>query len=377
MKLPDFALERYFDRYEFELPYLLGSSDIEPYRLAELLELADGGGRELWESLSLGYTESAGHPLLREEIAGLYEAGEPDDVLVFAGAEEAIFAYMNVAVGTGDHAVATWPAYQSLHEVARPAGAEVTPLPLRPEMGWRLEVDELRKAVGSRTQTVVVNFPHNPTGALPDRGTFEAVVELARGSGARLFSDEVYRLLEHDPEDRLPAAADLYEGAASLGVMSKAFALAGLRIGWIYTRNRPLLRRLAAFKDYTTICNSAPSEILALIALRARDAVLDRNMEIISGNLRHADRFFDEWRDTVEWARPRAGCTGFPKLLQGPSTEDLAAGLAGEESVMLLPGEVYGYPGYFRLGLGRRDFPEALEKLERFFERRLRRGGGV
>jgi aspartate/methionine/tyrosine aminotransferase len=231
MKLPDFALERYFDRYEFELPHLLGSSDIEPYHVPELLELADGRERELWERLSLGYTESAGHPLLREEIAGLYEAAEPDDVLVFAGAEEAIFAYMNVALGAGDHAVATWSAYQSLHEIVRAAGAEVTSLPLRPETGWRLEVDELRKAVGARTQAVVVNFPHNPTGALSDRGTFEAVVELARGSGAQLFSDEVYRLLEQDPEDRLPAAADLPEGAASLGVMSKACALAGLRIG--------------------------------------------------------------------------------------------------------------------------------------------------
>lgn len=376
MKLPDFALERYFARYEFELPHLLGSSDIEPYPLSELLELAGAEGRELWESLSLGYTESAGHPLLREEIAGLYEAAEPDDVLVFAGAEEAIFTYMNVVLGAGDHAVATWPAYQSLHEISRAAGAEVTPIPLRPETGWRLEVEELREAVGARTRAIVVNFPHNPTGALPQRGAFEKVVEVARSSGARLFSDEVYRLLEHDPEDRLPAAADLYEGAASLGVMSKAFALAGLRIGWIYTRDRALLRRLAAFKDYTTICNSAPSEILALIALRARDAVLERSLEIISTNLRRADRFFDEWRGTVTWTRPRAGCIGFPRLLRGLPAEKLAAGLAGEEGVMLLPGEVYDHPGHFRLGFGRRDFPDALDKLERFFERGLGRGSG-
>lgn len=373
MNLPEFTLERYFARYEFELPYLLGSSDIEPYRLDELLELADEEGRGLWERLSLGYTESAGHPLLREEIAGIYEKAEPDDILVFAGAEEAIFAYMNVALGAGDHAVATWPAYQSLHEVARASGAEVTPLPLRHEEGWRLVIEELQRSIGGSTEAIVVNFPHNPTGALPERAVFEEVAELARASGSRLFSDEVYRLLEHDPDDRLPAAADLYEGAASLGVMSKAFALAGLRIGWIYTRDRNLLRRLAAFKDYTTICNSAPSEILALIALRARDAVLDRNVRIISENLRHADRFFDEWRDTVEWARPRVGCIGFPKLLHGPSAEELAAGLA-EEGVMLLPGEVYGHSGHFRLGFGRRDFPEALERLEKFIEQSLRAG---
>lgn len=379
MNLPEFALERYFARYEFDVPYLLSSSDIEPYRLAELLELADEEGRELWEGLSLGYTESAGHPLLRAEIAGMYEEAEaePDDVLVFAGAEEAIFAYMNVVLGAGDHAVATWPAYQSLHEVARSAGAEVTPFPLRHEEGWRLDLEKLHGNAGGSTDAIVVNFPHNPTGALPDRAVFEEIVELARASGARLFSDEVYRLLEHDPADRLPAAADLYEGAASLGVMSKAFALAGLRIGWIYTRDRDLLQRLAAFKDYTTICNSAPSEVLSLIALRACDAVLGRNLRIISENLRHADRFFEEWEDTAEWVRPRVGCIGFPRLLRGPPTERLAAGLAEAEGVMLLPGEVYGHPGHFRLGLGRRDFPEALERLERFFERTLRTGGGI
>ncbi|MDN5698304.1 MAG: aminotransferase class I/II-fold pyridoxal phosphate-dependent enzyme, partial [Rubrobacter sp.] len=238
--------------------------------------------------------------------------------------------------------------------------------------GWRLDLDELRGRLVSSTKAIVVNFPHNPTGALPDRETFEKVVELARDSGARLFSDEVYRLLEHDPADRLPAAADLYEGAASLGVMSKAFALAGLRIGWIYTKDRELMRRLSSFKDYTTICNSAPSEILSLIALRARQAVLERNINIIQDNLLHADRFFEDNADTVEWLRPRVGCIGFPKLLRGPSTETLTARLAEEEGVMLLPGEVYGYPGHFRLGLGRRDLPEALERLERFMQRRIR-----
>lgn len=375
MDLPDFALERYFARYEFELPYLLSSSDIEPYGLGELLELADGECRELWDGLSLGYTESAGHPSLREEISGMYEAAEAEDILVFAGAEEAIFAYMNVVLGAGDRAVATWPAYQSLHEVARSAGAEVAPLTLRHEEGWRLDVERLRRHAGS-AKAIVVNFPHNPTGALPDRAAFEEVVELARESGARLFSDEVYRLLEHDPAERLPAAADLYEGAASLGVMSKAFALAGLRIGWIYTKDRDLLRRLSSFKDYTTICNSAPSEILSLIALRARASVLERSRRIISENLLHADRFFADNADLVEWARPRVGCIGFPKLLRGPSTEELAASLAESEGVMLLPGEVYGYPGHFRLGLGRRNFPEALERLERFVERRLSVGKG-
>ncbi|MBA2442024.1 MAG: aminotransferase class I/II-fold pyridoxal phosphate-dependent enzyme [Rubrobacter sp.] len=300
MDLPEFELERYFAHYEFEVPHLLGASDVEAYRLDELLALSGEEERALWGELSLGYTESAGGPLLRGEVSGLYETVDREDVLVFSGAEEAVFVLLNVVLGPGDHAVVTWPAYASLHEVARAAGAEVTLLPLEHERGWALDLDALRAAVRPETRLIVTNFPHNPTGALPDAATFRGVVEVAREAGAYLLSDEVYRLLEHEPSERLPAAVDLYEWAISLGVMSKAFALAGLRIGWISTHDRDLLRRCAAFKDYTTICNSAPSEALSLIALKAREKVLARSREIIDRNLPYADRFFQEWRGVFD-----------------------------------------------------------------------------
>ncbi len=363
---------------------MLSSSDIEGYRLDELLDLADEEGRRLWEELSLGYTESTGHPLLRAEVSSLYEGVAPEEVLVFSGAEEAIFTFMNVALGPGDHAVVTWPAYQALYEVARASGAEVTLLPLAHEEGWELDVERLRAAVRPTTKVIVVNFPHNPSGFLPAAKVFEEVIEIAREADAYLFSDEVYRFLEHDPSDRLPAAVDRYEKAVSLGVMSKAFALAGLRIGWISTHDERLLGDLARFKDYTTICNSAPGEVLAIIALRAREAVLSRSMEIITTNLPHVDRFFDDWREVFEWVRPRSGCIGFPKLLADFPVERLASELAEGEGVMLLPGTTYGYEAnaggdtggaggnHFRIGLGRKNFPEALGRLESFAARRLR-----
>jgi aspartate/methionine/tyrosine aminotransferase len=154
--------------------------------------------------------------------------------------------------------------------------------------------------------------------------------------------------------------------------MSKSFGLAGLRIGWLATRDLDLLGRVAAFKDYTTICNSAPSEVLALVALRARAEILGRNLRLVLDNLPHADAFFEKWRGTMEWARPRVGCIGFPRLLSDVPAERFAAGLVEEEGVMLLPGSVYGHPGnHFRLGFGRRNFPEALERLDRFAEERL------
>src|SRR5512132_1891340 len=146
MQIRPFALERYFAEHEFSAEFLLCSSDVEPYALRELLALADGETRALWEGLTLGYTETAGHPLLRAEIAGLYPGLEADDVLVFAGAQEAIFAFAQTALGPDDHAVVVTPAYQSLHEVARAAGTEVSTVELEHDSGWALDLDDVRRA---------------------------------------------------------------------------------------------------------------------------------------------------------------------------------------------------------------------------------------
>ena len=298
----------------------------------------------------------------------------PDQVLCFGGAQEAIFVLLNVLLGAGDHAVVVWPAYQSLHEVARAVGAEVTLVALEPDRAWELDLTALRSAVTPATRLIIVNFPHNPTGALPDRATFEALVSLAEEAGAYLFSDEVYRLLEEDPADRLPAAADLSDQGISLGGTSKLFGLAGLRIGWLATADTELLHRCAAFKDYLSICGSAPSEILALIALRARDALLGRSRAIIQGNLSRLDRFFTDWAEAFDWVRPRGGTVGFPRLLADLPIDRFAAELVEDEGVLLLPGSIYDYPGnHFRLGFGRSDLPEALSRLERFAAGRLGR----
>jgi aspartate/methionine/tyrosine aminotransferase len=150
--------------------------------------------------------------------------------------------------------------------------------------------------------------------------------------------------------------------------MSKAFGLAGLRIGWIATRDGALRRRLAALKDYTTICNSAPSEVLALIALRARERVLARSQRIIAENLTLLDAFFERHRGRVEWVRPRAGSVAFPWLLDRDA-DRLAADLAEREGVLILPGSQFGYPGnHFRVGFGRTDVPTAIERLGRFLD---------
>jgi aspartate/methionine/tyrosine aminotransferase len=375
MRIAEFALERYFARWEFAVEHLLCASDVQAMPMADLLALADDETRSLWDRLTLGYTESPGHPLLRREIASLYDGLlDAEDVLVFAGAEEAIFCLANVMLGPGDHSIVTWPGYQSLYEVARATGADVTLHELREESGWAIDIAALRRQITPATKLIVVNAPHNPTGMLPDRATFDAVVAIADEAGVHLLVDEVYRFLEFDEGDRLPTGADASERGISLGVMSKSFAMAGLRIGWLATRDRELLARCASFKDYTTICSAAPSEVLALIGLRAREAVLARSREIVAANLDRLDAFFDEWADRFGWVRPRGGSVGFPRLtVPGVAIDDWAADLVEAEGVLLLPASQFGYGGnHFRLGFGRTDLSEALARLERHASRTLR-----
>ncbi len=367
MDLADFALERYFARWEFAVRHLLCASDLEPVGMAELLALADDDSRQRWESLRLGYTESLGLPALREEIATLYPGLDAESVITFSGAEEGVFLCMHALLSAGDHAVVVWPSYQSLHEVARSIGASVTFVPLDPR-DWSFNADAVAASMRPNTRVIIINSPHNPTGGVIEPAAFARLAAIAELHGAHLFSDEVYRHLEHDAP-RLPTGAEATDRGVSLGVMSKAYGLAGLRIGWIATRDATLRARIARLKDYTTICSSAPSEILALIGLRARATLFARAMEIVTTNLSVLDGFFARNEDLVRWARPRAGSTAFPEWLAGP-IDEFAAQLAEREGVLLLPGSQFGYAGnHFRLGYGRRDMPEALSRLEAFARR--------
>jgi len=376
MRIEDFELERFFARYEFAVRHLLCASDVEGWPMADLLALADPETAALWHGLRLGYTEATGHPLLRAEIATLYESIAPDEVLVFSGAEEAIFAAANVLLGPGDHAIVVWPSYQSLHAIARAAGADVTLHELRAADGWAIDLDLLRRQLTPKTKLIVVNVPHNPTGALPDVATYRAVAEIAAGAGATLLSDEVYRFLEADPLDRLPAGADVGPHGVSVGVMSKSFALAGLRIGWLATHDTRLLDAAARFKDYTTICASAPAEILSVVALRARVAVLARSRSIVAANLALLDGFFARRPGQFGWVRPRGGSIGFPELRAGVPIDRFTEDLVAAEGVLLAPGSIFGHPGnHFRLGFGRTDLPAALAGLEVFADRTLGHGG--
>ncbi|HEX2910227.1 MAG TPA: aminotransferase class I/II-fold pyridoxal phosphate-dependent enzyme [Chloroflexia bacterium] len=371
MQIPPFKLERYFARYEFEAPYLLCSSDCESMTVQELLQYEPEAASAL-QQLWLGYTESAGNPQLRQEITRLYETIAPEEILVHTGAEEAIFTFMNAALQPGDHIIVHWPCYQSLEEVAISLGCAVTRWETREEEGWELNLDFLRQSIRANTRAVVVNCPHNPTGYQMSQDKQSQLIEIVRENNLWLFSDEVYRYLEYREEDRLPAAADLYEKAVSLGVMSKTFGLPGLRIGWIASHDREIYRRMADFKDYTTICNSAPSEILATIALRHFEEIAERNRRITTANLQLLNQFFATYSESFNWQPPKAGAIAFPSLRLNRSIEDFCRDLVEKKGVLLLPGNLFDYSNKnFRLGFGRRNMAQGLQRLEEFIRENL------
>ncbi len=368
MQLPPFKLERYFAKYEFSTEYLLCASDCEAMSVADLLAF-EPEAAEKFQKVWLGYTKSQGSPALRAEICKLYETIQPDDILVHTGAEEAIFLFMFAAFQQGDHVIVHSPGYQSLADVARAAGCDVSLWRAREENNWALDLDELRQLMRINTKAIVINTPHNPTGYLMSRSDFGAVNEFAQENNLLLFCDEVYRESEYDSAARLPAGCDIGAHAVSLGVTSKTYGLAGLRVGWIATRNKKIYQKMASLKDYTTICNSAPSEFLAEVAMRNRHKFSERNLGIIKNNLAVMDDFFSRHQSLFRWVRPRAGSMAFPRYLNG-SVEEFCDELVKKSGVLLLPGSVYDdSDNHFRLGLGRQNLPQAVERLEMFLSR--------
>ncbi len=371
MQLSPFKLERYLAKYEFNVEYLLCSSDCESLAIRDLLAL-EPQAPDLFQKHWLGYTESQGAPILRQEICRLYTTIQPEQVLVHSGAEEAIFVFMHAALKAGDHVVVHAPCYQALAEVARGIGCEITLWRATEQTGWGLDPDDLRPSIRSNTRAVVINTPHNPTGFLMTQEDFREVNRITQESGIVLFSDEVYRESEHSLADRLPAACDLNEQAVSLGVLSKTYGLPGLRIGWVATRNAEIYNQMMSLKDYTTICNSAPSEFLAELALRHREKLAQRNLDIITGNLAILDNFFVRHDERFKWVRPKAGPIAFPRLV-GEEIESFCHELVTAAGVLLLPGAIFDdQENHFRLGFGRKNLPAAVARLEEFLH--FRRG---
>ena len=379
--LRTFKLEEFLGAWEFKAKYHLTASDAQSMTVDELLAMGGDTAREAFLALPLSYTETWGGPELREAIAGTYEHVDADHVLAFAGAEEALYWAMQELAGPGDHSLVAVPCYQAMETVTLSTGAEVTPLPLRPENGWALDIEEVHKLLRPNTKLIAVNYPHNPTGYVPDEVDFCELVALCEVRDIRLFCDEVYRGVERDDRVTISQAADISETAVSLNVVSKSYGLPGLRIGWLACKDRALLERLEKRKHYTTICNAGPAEFLATVALRNRERIWERNRGIIAANVPLFDDFFRRWADDFEWQPPMGGCVCFPRFRTG-DVEEFCARLLDEEGVLVLPASVYRSEiaetpaDRFRVGVGRLGLDDGLEAFDRFMRRHAGSGAG-
>ena len=376
MTLPmrDFALETYMSKWEFVARYNMTGSDAESLRLPDLLAMASDEDRADFDSLSLGYTETFGAPALRREIAVTYDGAGPENILCFAGAEEAIYVAMKVLLTPADHAIVVTPNYQAAETLPLSICA-VTGVALDIDRDWDLDIGRIEAALRPNTKLISINFPNNPTGKILPRDSFDALIALCRKHGIWLFSDEVYRLIEKDEALRLPQAVDVYERGISLNVMSKAYGLPGLRIGWIACRDRDFLVRCERYKHFLSICNSAPSEVLARIALKNRQAILERTRAIVRGNIAELNLFFAEFPHLFDWREPDGGCVAFIRYKGADGVETFTRRLVEEAGVFFLPSSVYRSDltevpeNCLRVGFGRLHVPDGITALRNWLNR--------
>lgn len=366
-----FKLERFFAKHAFSVTHPLCSSDCESISIADLLAMEPGSEERLLQT-RLVYTKPRGATELLESLAHQSPQTEPDNYFIHVGAEEAILNLFLATINAGDRIVVNSPTYESLAEIPRALGAEVINWNWRQtstdgKCRWTLDPDELPGLSGGKAKFIIINTPHNPTGGHLTREEMDATIAYARQTGAVILSDEVYRRLEHAPHRLLPPVWHLYENGISLDVLSKHSGLPGLRIGWLASQRQDILEKVAVIKDYNSICASAPSELLAAIAVRNMDKIVARNQKIVKRNLLLLNEFFTRHSDFAQWCQPEGSSIAFPCLTSGEDAEPLIEKIIREAGVLLLPGSCYGYkPSYFRVGYGRANMPEALAQLEKW-----------
>lgn len=373
MKIETFALERWMTAWETKTPFDIAESGIFPMTARELLDLEPQGERdraiERLLDLRLGYSEACGSLELRSHLAQTYRDTGPEEILVTTGAIEANFLLFNVLLEPGDHVVAVHPAYQQLFSVPRALGCDVALWELRAEEGFRFDLEELERLVTPRTRLIIINSPHNPTGAMLSTDELRRIDRLAASVGARILSDEAYRWLEIPGGDPLPPPMrDLGKTGVSVGTLSKPFGLPGLRIGWI-AGPRDLIAACWAMRDYISLSPGKLNDALAVLALRHRDRIVDRMRSIVARNLETARSWFAEHAEVVSWKPPRAGLLSLMRYeLDIPSLE-LANVLAEKYGVMLAPGSAFGVEHHLRIGIGQEPsvFAEGLRRTAACF----------
>jgi aspartate/methionine/tyrosine aminotransferase len=367
MKLPPFLLERWMTRHETHVQYDIAESGILPLTTNDLLDFEPPAERaatlERLLATPLGYSEARGTEELRTMLAATYTRGDADHILVTTGAIEANYLLYNVLLEAGDHVIAPYPAYQQLYEVPRSIGCDVSLWHVGPETGYRYDIAALERLVTPRTKLIVVNTPHNPTGAMLSPADADRVYALAKSVGAMVIGDEAYRWLDvPNGEPFAGAAFDRGPLGISVGTLSKPFGLPGLRIGWI-AASKELVEKCWGLRDYISLSPGKLNDAIARLGLKHRDRIIARNTRIITENLRTASAWVAA-RPYLTWTPPRGGLLALIKYDRKIPSLELADRLATEQSVMLAPGSAFGYEHHLRIGVGQRPdiFAEGLRR---------------
>ena len=365
MKFPEYKLVQFQAENAHRSKYFMGASGPEAVSLPELLSLASDEDRQRWQEFSLGFASSQGDEQLRELIAADYKGLSAENIITFAGAQEAIFATYHALLNAGDKTQVITPVFEPLSLVAELIGAQVNKVQMQcADSGWQLDMDAWTDSFHPDTKLAVINFPHNPTGAMISQLQLQVMVDQCRDYGSWLFFDEVFRGLEYRDADRLSPAASIYEKGISLGVMSKAYGLGGVRIGWVACQDTLLIQRLHEIKQYLSICNSRADEVLALIALKNRDTLLNQNMEVIRNNLQFIEAANEQLSARFEWYRPMAGCVTYPRVKDTATSNGFVEEMLDKTAILLVPGECFQQgDSHFRLGFGGKRFAEQFQRF--------------
>lgn len=350
MKIKDFGVEIWMNTYENDCTYNLAETCVRPMTVGELLDLA-GNREEILQEITqmqMTYGDIEGSPALRQAVCGLFHTMKPENITITHGGIGANALTIMTLVEPGDRVISVLPTYQQHYSIPESIGAEVKILRLRKENGFLPDLNELRSYATKNTKLICINNPNNPTGAVMDRQFLEEIVAIARECDAYLLCDEVYRGLIHEGDSFGPSIADLYEKGISTGSTSKAYSLAGLRLGWI-AGPEELTHQLSKHRDYHVISVGRINDKLAAVAMENKDKIIARNLEIVRKNA----ALLDEWvagEPLISYTKPQGGTTALLKLEFSMGAEEFCIRLQKEKGVMMLPGTVLDMEGHVRIG---------------------------
>jgi aspartate/methionine/tyrosine aminotransferase len=363
MQLKPFLLDMWLDTYEHGIEFDLAASTGPSWTLNEILNLAKDEERERFLNHKVVYSRPAGADSLRSAIAEMHGV-DAEAVQVVTGASEALLILMWLAAEPGANVILPQPGFTTFSALPESLRLETRFYTLRKENAFRIDVEEVKKLADRNTKLILVNSPHNPTGATISDAELDSLHEFTSSRGIQLVSDEVYYPIFHGQPtksaSRLPHATVIHD-------FSKAFPLSGVRAGWMIEHDAKRRKEYWTARCYFSITSNSAGEFLAELAMRHRDVVLGRTQKVASENLRQLGRFMSEHQETIGWIAPRGGMTAFPWLVSGEDSRAFCKG-AAERGILLAPGDCFDAPPHFRLGFAAISdkFPDALDRLGEF-----------